>query len=359
MIQYLLDGEYRDIELVHVRMSFSKDVDSAGRFKFAKLLELIRVVSSIYRTKFMCRADVLYYPPSGPQPLPLMKDVVVVGLTRWLFKGTVLHFHASGISETLGTMNPLLSRLSRIVFANPDLAIHISKKGPRDGLSFGCKEEKVIANGIPDAAGEFFARSTGLGARIHILLVAALCEEKGVLVAIQAIMELLKQGIEVELTCVGKWQSAEFQARALALVEPPYGSHFNFPGVMTGGDKWQYYRDAHIFMLPSFYHSETFPVVLLEAMCFSLPIVATRWRGIPEVVEEGSCAILCEPRDVAGCREALAQLVNDPSLRHNMGRESRERYLRHFTIESHRRAMECALSHLGDASGTDRGIAEE
>jgi glycosyltransferase involved in cell wall biosynthesis len=81
-------------------------------------------------------------------------------------------------------------------------------------------------------------------------------------------------------------------------------------------------------------------------MCFSLQVVATKWRGIPEVVEEGRCAILCEPMDVTGCRNALAQLVKDSSLRQNMGQKSRERYLRHFTIETHRKAMECALSQL-------------
>ncbi|MGO9775010.1 MAG: glycosyltransferase, partial [Terracidiphilus sp.] len=97
---------------------------------------------------------------------------------------------------------------------------------------------------------------------------------------------------------------------------------------------------------PSYFHSETFGIVLLEAMCFSLPIVATRWRGIPEVVEEGSCAILCEPRDVAGCRDALAQLINDSALRGRMGKSARERFLRYFTIETHRNAMERALSLL-------------
>jgi glycosyltransferase involved in cell wall biosynthesis len=136
------------------------------------------------------------------------------------------------------------------------------------------------------------------------------------------------------------------QSRAESLIEQRFKHKFTFPGVQTGRGKWEFYKNADIFVFPSYFHSETFGIVLLEAMCFSLPVVATRWRGIPEVVEEGSCAILCEPRDVEGCREALARLVNDPSLRDRMGRKSRERFLRYFTVEAHRNAMESALSQL-------------
>jgi glycosyltransferase involved in cell wall biosynthesis len=175
-------------------------------------------------------------------------------------------------------------------------------------------------------------------------------EEKGVLIAIEAAQQLMSTGLDVELACVGGWSSQEFQQRAESVIEPGFKSRFKFPGVQTGADKWEYYRRADIFVFPSFYHSETFGIVLLEAMCFSLPVVATRWRGIPEVVEEGSCAILCDPREVAGCRDALSQLVNNASLRRDMGQRARERYLRHFTLEAHRKEMEGALLQLRETA---------
>jgi len=346
MIQFLLDGVYEHIELIHIRMNFSQELDSAGKFRLAKVLELARVISDIYLAKIRLRPDVLYYPPSGPRLLPVVRDIVILGSTRWLFRSTVFHFHASGIAAYARTMNPLLRKLFGFVFARPDLAIHISSGATRDGLSLGCKQERLIANGIPDAAGESIARTVTPGGTVKLLFVALLCEDKGVLVAIQAVMDLLRAGVDIELTCLGKWESAEFQARAAALIDPSFAARFRFPGVVIGAAKWNHYRSADIFLFPSFFHSETFPVVLLEAMCFSLPVVATRWRGIPDAVEEGSCAILCEPKDVAGCRDALAQLVSDSALRDRMGEKARERFLDKFTIEEHCRAMESALSQL-------------
>ena len=346
MIQYLLDGKYQDIELIHVRMNFSQQLDKVGRFGFAKLWELLRVVAAIYIARLRMRPYVLYYPPAGPRFVPVMRDIVILGMTRWTFGKTVFHFHASGISEYFVKMNPVMRRLFRFAFMRPDMVIRIAHRSPEDGQGLLCKKEVVVANGIPDFAGVSIERGADPGSPIRILLVAALSEDKGVLIAIEAAQQLMSAGLDVELTCVGGWNSQEFQERAESLIDSRFKSRFKFPGIQTGADKWEYYRRADIFVFPSFYHSETFSVVLLEAMCFSLPVVASRWRGIPEVVEEGSCAILCDPREVAGCRDALSQLVNNASLRRDMGQKSRERYLRYFTLEAHRKEMEGALLQL-------------
>jgi glycosyltransferase involved in cell wall biosynthesis len=346
MLQLLLDGVYQDIELVHLSTNFSKELNSNGKFKIGKIWELFRVAAAIYRAKFIQRPAVLYYPPSGPNYLPVIRDIFILCATRWLFNKTVFHLHAGGISEFYLRMNPVLRWFFRIALFNPDLVIRTASLSAQDGKGLHCKREVVIANGIPDSAGKAIVREAINGEPVRILLVALLREDKGVLVAISAVQQLLKAGMDVELTCMGEWDSPELQKRAGSLIAPEFRSKFRFPGVQTGFEKWESFRNADIFLFPSYFHSETFGIVLLEAMCFSLPSVATRWRGIPEVIDEESCAILCEPQDVAGCRDALAQLIGDPSLRQKMGRGARERFLRLFTIEAHRNAMERALSQL-------------
>jgi glycosyltransferase involved in cell wall biosynthesis len=346
MIQYFLDGKYSNIELTHVRMSFSQELNSVGKFKLVKLWELFRVIAAIVLVKLRVRPDVLYYPPAGPNFVPVMRDIVILGITRWLFGTTVFHLHAGGISEYSLRMNPLLRCLFQFAFSRPEMVIRTAHRAAEDGKGLCCKVEVVVANGIPDAAGESIQRLANGGGPIRILLVAVLREDKGILVAIEAVQELVLAGIDVELTCIGEWSSLDLEERAESMIQPRFRSRFKFPGVQTGRDKWEYYRSAEIFLFPSFFDAETFGIVLLEAMCFGLPIVATRWRGIPEVVEEGTCAILCEPRDPASCRDALAELVSDPVLRAWMGRNARVRFLDHFTIEVHQKRMEQALSQL-------------
>ena len=346
MIQLLLEGVYQHIELVHVRMNFSKELKSTGRFKFSKLWELFRVVVAIYWAKIRMRPEVLYYPVASPDFLPVIRDIFILSMTRRLFRAIVFHFHAGGLCEYSLGLNPLLRKLFEFSFARPDLVIRTAKGAAPDGPALHCKRELIVSNGIPDYAGDEIERVAGAGSRINILYIALLWERKGLFVAVQAVQQLLAAGMDVELTCLGEWRSPEVKRRVQAMIDPKFSSRFHFPGVHTGDSKWEYFHKAHIFVFPSYVHAETFGLVLVEAMCFSLPIVATRWRGIPDVVEEGVCALLCEPQDVTGCRDALARLVNDPFLRERMGREARKRYLRYFTIVAHRRAMENALSQL-------------
>lgn len=85
------------------------------------------------------------------------------------------------------------------------------------------------------------------------------------------------------------------------------------------------YKSSDIFVLPSLW--DTSPIVLVEAMCVGLPIVATRVGGIPEWVEEGVNGLLVPPGDSQALAEAIQRLVQKASLREKMGKEGYKRSL--------------------------------
>lgn len=78
-----------------------------------------------------------------------------------------------------------------------------------------------------------------------------------------------------------------------------------------------------VFLYPS--RHEGLGSILLDAMAFGLPVVATRVGGIPEVVANGSGGLLCEVDDVAGLTAAVLTLYADPALRERMAAANRER----------------------------------
>lgn len=85
------------------------------------------------------------------------------------------------------------------------------------------------------------------------------------------------------------------------------------------------YEAADIFCLPSYYESEFFPVVILKAMSFGVPVVSTTWRGIPSTVRDGTTGTLVPPRDVGRLVAALGDLVENVAQRARMGVAARER----------------------------------
>ncbi|HEY2826902.1 MAG TPA: glycosyltransferase, partial [Pirellulales bacterium] len=92
--------------------------------------------------------------------------------------------------------------------------------------------------------------------------------------------------------------------------------------------------------LPTFYEAETFGVVLVEAMSFQLPVVATRWRGIPEIVDDGVTGFLIEAKKASAVADRLQQLQLNPDLRLAMGEAGRAKFLREFTAELYWQRME-------------------
>ena len=70
-------------------------------------------------------------------------------------------------------------------------------------------------------------------------------------------------------------------------------------GAVSPGDVPEIIRQHDLLLLPTYWESEGYPGVILEAMQCGRPVIATRWAGIPEVVEEehqralGRASIFC------------------------------------------------------------------
>ena len=63
-----------------------------------------------------------------------------------------------------------------------------------------------------------------------------------------------------------------------------------------------------------------------------LPVVSTRSRGIPELVEDGVTGILVPPRDQEALAGAILQLAQDNELRAELGNNGRKRVEERFDI---------------------------
>jgi glycosyltransferase involved in cell wall biosynthesis len=74
------------------------------------------------------------------------------------------------------------------------------------------------------------------------------------------------------------------------------------------------------------------PTVMLEAMAAGLPVVATTVTGNPEIVDDGVNGLLVPPEDVPALAEALARLLQDETLRREMGAAARSKVEQCFDV---------------------------
>ncbi len=85
-----------------------------------------------------------------------------------------------------------------------------------------------------------------------------------------------------------------------------------------------------LLLFPSYYSMEGYPGVVLEAFQCGLPVVAAKWRSVPELVEHEENGLLVEPRSAAAVRSAIERLLADPDLYRRLckGAERRGEYFR-------------------------------
>jgi glycosyltransferase involved in cell wall biosynthesis len=149
----------------------------------------------------------------------------------------------------------------------------------------------------------------------RLLYVGTLEEAKGTLELLDAVEILRQRGRAVELDLVGNWVDAQLGRK----VETEKGLYCaaRFSGAIDDRSRIRtYFLDSDLFVFPS--HSEGFPRVLYEAMCFGLPIVTTMVDGIPSVMQAGVNCLAVPVGDASALADAIDQALEDVTLREKL-----------------------------------------
>ena len=267
--------------------------------------------------------------------MPLLRDFVILISTRWLFRKTIFHFHASGLGQRQEQLSRPMRWLFRQAYYEPDIGIRLSELAPRDPEQLRAKRQYIVPNGIEDAFPSYAGSRAERSANPPTILYAGvLCETKGVEVLLGACALLAERDVDFRLDLMGKFESAAFERHVeQAIRRHRLEQRVRLLGVLTGDAKFRSFATADVFCFPTFFPSETFSVVLVEALSFGLPVVTTDWRGIPSIVEDGRSGFVVPIKDEVAVADRLQELIEDPALREAMGRSGRDRYVRNFTVE--------------------------
>ena len=102
-------------------------------------------------------------------------------------------------------------------------------------------------------------------------------------------------------------------------------------GPRFGDDKWKTYQDADIFLFPTRFKQESFPLVILEAMQFGLPVLASRIGAIPEIIDHGINGYTFDPSDHIGFAKVIMELIEHKDLTQRIGKAGRKKFLENYT----------------------------
>lgn len=316
---------------VNLTTSFNlKNIEKKGIKKYFTVLNIqLELVNALLNNKY----DLCYMTMTA-KGVGFYKDLFVLIILKFFGIKTIFHFHNKGvINNSKYRLNNLLYKAAfsntKSILLSPYLYYDISKYVKKEDVYY-------CANGIPSSKNITESGKNKIQNSqqpISILFLSNMMIEKGVFILLYACKILKNRGIDFSCHFVGAWSDVTEEMFNQVVEEYNLSNQVTAYGQKYNDEKLYYLNNADIFVFPTYYHNECFPLVLLEAMDHSLPIISTFEGGIPEIVVEGTTGFLVTQKNAESLSLKLEQLILDHTLRINMGIAAKKRYEELYTIK--------------------------
>ncbi|MCK8601076.1 glycosyltransferase [Desulfoferrobacter suflitae] len=120
------------------------------------------------------------------------------------------------------------------------------------------------------------------------------------------------------------------------IVQAGLDNRFFLPGSLSDKELHSLMAACDLFCLPSIERTESFGIVLLEAMTFGKPLITTdiEGSGVNWVNVAGETGLVVRSADAAALAEGIKALLNNPAVRLEMGHRARQRFNGLFRIQT-------------------------
>lgn len=318
----------------YVNLSMAASIEDVGHFRFKKILDFIRLVRRIRENVKQMKPSLVYMTPNAKGGA-FFKDFMIVMMLKWMGCRVVVHYHNKGVRTVQDQW--LYNQLYKRLFKNLKVILLAECLYDDVGKYVSRSDVFICPNGIKETAILPVKNSLPV---VQLLFLSNLIRTKGVFDLLAACKSLKEKGVEFNCVFVGA-ESAELTSASFCEEVKKNGLQecVEYVGPRFGADKEAFYNQSDVFVFPTFYPNECFPLVLLEAMQHGLPCVATNEGAITEIIDDGVTGYVVNknsPEELAG---RLELLIRDVSLRRKMGMEGRVKYEKNYTLSIFEKRM--------------------
>jgi glycosyltransferase involved in cell wall biosynthesis/2-polyprenyl-3-methyl-5-hydroxy-6-metoxy-1,4-benzoquinol methylase len=269
------------------------------------------------------RPDIAHYAISSGWAME--KGLVFLGMARAFGAKTIGHLHSGNFIDHWNALPAWRRNWARRQLLKLDAMIVLSESW-RDALikQVGLPSEMLfVVNNPIDPAFEKAALQMPIErAETIILSLGVMGRDKGVMEALEA-ASTARPRVKFQLKLVGPERQPNIHQTVQQFIsQHSLADVVGMKSSVWGKEKIEMFKDAGIFLLPSYY--ENFPLVVLEAAAAGQAIITTPVGATPEFFKDGVSAVFVEPRNSEQIARAIVRLVDNPEERYRLGRAARE-----------------------------------
>lgn len=319
-----------------IKIKSSQNLNEIGKFNFFKIYCLVELFFKVSITLLFFRPRIIYYTMSS-HGFAFFRDIFIqLPIKGYVFftKAEIyFHYHAKGIDNFVSDSS-LKLKLTNFVTSNVNL-IFISELLKTEIRKLSCyKDVFFIHNGVENMLNnnEFNTildtRKANLETRI--LYLSNMIREKGYDIVLQIAKQLKSIGNhDIKIDFAGGWASDEDKFFFETYVEKhKLNDIVHYHGLVLGEQKKLLFSKSTLFIFPSSYRREVFPLSILEALSYGIPILSFKVGATPEIIND-KIGILTN-------KEFIFEDLNNMIKNYQMEavfRSCRSEFLNHYTVE--------------------------
>ncbi len=307
--------------------SISKNVDDIGKFSLRKVSLIFSNYISLFNKLRKNRPKLVYFAIS-PKGVAFYKDFISILIVKTFVSKIVYHFHVKGLNhEEIGFS--LKSILYKIAFKN-QYAVVLSDSLKNEYEDLGFKKLFTVPNGLEDYSLNY--KPTGdNGFRITYL--SNFIREKGVMEVIQSLNYLNIENYDFSFNLIGKEGDVNNEEIINELENHGLLPKMNHFGPAYGEEKFRLLANSNLFLFPTYYKSECYPLVLIEALQFGIPVISSNEGAISDIIKDGESGFIIDPKNIEEIVGKIKLVYNDINLHKKMQLAARKSYLAKNSID--------------------------
>ncbi|GIU68448.1 MAG: glycosyl transferase [Candidatus Parcubacteria bacterium] len=317
-----------------VNLSYSKNLEEIGKFNLRKFFSIPITKLKILKKIIFFKPDLIYF-EIAPVGFAFLRDSIYVLILKLFRKRIIFQIHARGINKVV--KNKLLKEYYKFVFKNTKMILlskilygEIKKIIPKENVY-------ILPNGIKDELNEkkfdVIISKRNKNKKPILLFLSNMIEEKGALDVLKICNELKKRRINFECLFVGSWQNKLFEKKwKYFLKKYELEKKCKYLGPKYGKEKEKILKKTSFLIFPTTYKNESFPLVILEAFMFGIPVLSYNNGAIKEIISKDYLGKVVKKEHWEQLTEELEKRLKKLPTKGSM-KKIRQHFKRHYTLE--------------------------
>ncbi len=318
-----------------VKLSFANDIADIGFLSFRKVNLMFKYFFKILLKLLVFRPNIVYFTitPTGNS---FYRDVIFISLIKLFNPKIILHLHGKGIINNY-SKSKTNKFLYNFVFKS-SYVISLSEKLLLDIEYIKSKKKFIVNNGIEISKNQSSVNQSSKNKntdKLQLLFLSNLLISKGIMTFLESIALLQKENkVDSNLyyvTIIGR--NAEITSVEINdFIKKNNLININYLGPKYDDDKEKILNEKSILVFPS--KNDAFPLVILEAMKYGIPVISSDEGGISDIIIEEKTGFIIEDINAEKIVNKVKYLIETPEKFDQMSENSIECFNSKFTLES-------------------------